>query len=428
MSPEPNSPIQLDYAQVCHLGLVRAENQDAMRVAETPAGPLFVISDGVGGYAGGAEASRIVTTEAATHAHLVPPDGDAMPALVEIVQKLNESVYARGQAGAPHLARMSATLVMALVRTVGPAEAEILNVGDSRGYLCRAERLEQISIDHTAAQVLVEAGNISAEEASTHPQASVLTRSMGQRPEVSPTTRRVLLEPQDLLLLCSDGLHGYVEDAAIRQVLVNRGLTVQAKTDALLKLALEAGGGDNITIQLISVVAVASPRTEIFTARDRLSARTRVQETSRHWSGLRTLAVAVAMAGLMAATMVIGYRWWQSRVPAATAPARIMPTGISSNPAVVPESKPLGTTEAAEPRPAATKPYRPPAQQAERSRAESAPSKAPRERSSAPANLPSAVNDDLDRIRNAGQRAGNKVRRKLPGGVEVQHTNDRPQP
>jgi serine/threonine protein phosphatase PrpC len=429
MIPESNSTTQLEHAEVCHRGLVREENQDAMSVADAPSGQLFVVSDGVGGYAGGAEASRIVTEEAATHAHLLPLTGDAMSALGELAQTVNGKVYAQAQSGAPQLSRMSATVVMALVRTAGPAEAYVLNVGDSRAYLSRAGRLQQLSTDHTAAQVLVDAGTISMEESRTHAQASVLTASMGQRPEISPSITRVLLEPGDLLLLCSDGLHGYVEDEPIEQVLADDSLTVQGKKDALLQLALDAGGGDNIAIQLVSILSVAQPGTEV-TATAGASGRTQDGIASPRPSGLRGFAVAVATAGVIAAASVAGYHWWQFHSTTHTTLPGIVPASVPSRPLSIPAAPP-GPSRGVETRQKSTEPSResaPPMRDTERPATEPTPSGPAAHLPSLPPNLPAAVHGKLDRIITKAQRAGDKVRERLPDRMAPRPDDTSPQP
>jgi hypothetical protein len=127
------------------------------------------------------------------------------------------------------------------------------HVGDSRAYLIRDGQMRKVTNDHSAVQALLNRNLITEAEAKNHPDSSVLTRSLGHRPEVELEIDRILLQSGDALLLCSDGLWGYVEEGDIAAVVTDTSLSVQTTADTLLHQALAAGGHDNIGIQFIRI-------------------------------------------------------------------------------------------------------------------------------------------------------------------------------
>ena len=143
---------------------------------------------------------------------------------------------------------MGTTLVGAFVQG---REASILNVGDSRAYLFDGETLRQVSEDHSYVEEMRRLGRISAEDARTHPQKNLITRAVGVDATVDGDLFEVELRDTDILLLCSDGLTGMVEDEKIAEVLAKAG-TLEDKGRELLTLALEGGGRDNITVALFT--------------------------------------------------------------------------------------------------------------------------------------------------------------------------------
>jgi protein phosphatase len=261
----PRGPLSVSYGEACDRGKVREENQDSIRSAAIPLGDLFIVADGIGGYQGGATASRMVAegflAQLATRPANYPPDH----ALAEACTYTNASIHAAANTGDPAFQRMGSTVVLALVQPGGAAggnsgevasfgpNAWIGHVGDSRAYLIRGGQMSKITNDHSAVQALINRNLITEEEARNHPDASVLTRSLGHRPEVEIEIDRVPLEAGDSLLLCSDGLWGYVADADIAAVATDPNLSVEKIAQYLLDLALSAGGHDNIGIEFIRI-------------------------------------------------------------------------------------------------------------------------------------------------------------------------------
>jgi len=239
------------FAEACDRGLVREENQDSVLHILVALGHLLIVADGIGGYQGGAVASRMVVESFRAHLASLPHDYPAAQAIEEASARANADVIAAASApGAPY-SRMGSTVVLALVQFDAEGfRAWIGHIGDSRAYLVRAGQLSRITNDHSAVQALLNRNLITPEQAINHPDASVLTRSIGHHPKVEIDIEMVPLMPGDSLLLCSDGLWGFVPEEEIQKVAANPALTADAAAKALLQLALNAGGHDNIGIQL----------------------------------------------------------------------------------------------------------------------------------------------------------------------------------
>ena len=148
----------------------------------------------------------------------------------------------------PEFRGMGTTLVAALVQG---GRATILNVGDSRAYLFDGTRLHQLTEDHSYVEEMRRQGRITEADARTHPQKNLITRAVGVEPFVEGDLFEATLAPHEVLLLCSDGLTGMVEDDRIAQTLQS-AQTLAAAGGALLTLALEGGGRDNITVALFT--------------------------------------------------------------------------------------------------------------------------------------------------------------------------------
>lgn len=234
----------------------RSENQDRMTRFPSPFGEVVAVADGMGGMNGGATAAETVVRMLPELLNQMPPSTPPADALKMGVRRINEEVYRLGHGGDPALANMGTTIVVALLRESG--ETLIASVGDSRAYLFRNHALRQLTKDHSAVQSLVDIGAISPEEARNHPESSVLTRAIGQQPDVQlELYPPFLLQPGDGLLICSDGLSGFTSPEAIANIL-RQNADPAAARKALGSLALEAGSDDNITIQYLRVNSAAA--------------------------------------------------------------------------------------------------------------------------------------------------------------------------
>ncbi len=218
---------------------------------------LFVVADGMGGHANGQDASRLAIQTIIDYIlpRLSGGDGLDRNALVQLltdgVQRANQAVF---QSNMQHHADMGTTMTTALV--VGPT-AYVANVGDSRTYLYRDQKLTKITNDHSVVASLVEAGIIKPDDIYTHPKRNQIYRSLGEKPSVEVDSFTVDLRPGDKLLLCTDGLWDMVRDPAIQQIMANPTASPEQTGDALIQAALDGGGEDNIS--LIVVYVTGSP-------------------------------------------------------------------------------------------------------------------------------------------------------------------------
>ncbi len=242
------------FAEECHRGIVREENQDSVRHVRIAMGELLIVADGIGGYQGGATASRMVVEGFHGYLAALPADSPVDRVLRDAATQVNASIIQAANLPDSPYRRMGSTVVLALLQQdAAGLHARIGHIGDSRAYLFRGGQLTRITSDHSAVQALLNRNLITPEQALNHPDASVLTRSLGHKPEVEMDLENVDLLPGDTLLLCSDGLWGYVAEEEIQRVVANPGLNAVAAARALLDLALAAGGQDNIGIELARV-------------------------------------------------------------------------------------------------------------------------------------------------------------------------------
>ncbi len=234
-------------------GRVRPTNQDIYQIEarEDNQTVLLVVCDGMGGANAGNVASRFAA-QAFTESVRSVLDRDLDAAkrqtlLTHALVQANDTVFSLA-GRQPEFRGMGTTLVAALVQG---DQATILNVGDSRAYLFDGTRLHQLTEDHSYVEEMRRQGRITEADARTHPQKNLITRAVGVEPDVEGDLFEARLAPGEILLLCSDGLTGMVEDQAIAQTL-KEARTLALAGDALLTLALEGGGRDNITVALFT--------------------------------------------------------------------------------------------------------------------------------------------------------------------------------
>lgn len=225
----------------------RPENEDAF-LAEHP---VFVVADGMGGYEAGELAAQMVVMafrslgaresieveditlcleEAALQVMAIPLQRDVSAGTTVAAVVVGE------QAGAPYWL--------------------VANLGDSRIYRLQGGELNQVSVDHSEVQELVETGAITTAEARVSPRRHVVTRALGPQPDVEPDFWLLPAQSQDRILLCSDGLTGELEDAQIHQVLATES-DPQRAAELLVNQALQAGGRDNVTVVVIDAIGAA---------------------------------------------------------------------------------------------------------------------------------------------------------------------------
>jgi serine/threonine protein phosphatase PrpC len=276
---------ELRWGAATHPGQIRPQNEDNLLVDDT----VFVVADGMGGHEAGEVASEMAVDHIAES--LADNPLPSAQQFVDIVNSANQTIFraavsdpARHGMGTtvtaiaviadPHAGRGAPNIdahdpdsgdaggeteietpgdVTPVVPAEPPEALVLANVGDSRTYLFRHERLRRVTVDHNYVQELVATGHISEDEARTHPRRNIITRALGIEPDVKVDWWTLPLIRGDRFLLCSDGLVDYVVDVDIASTLTLES-DPQVAADRLVDKANEAGGGDNITIIVLDVL------------------------------------------------------------------------------------------------------------------------------------------------------------------------------
>jgi PPM family protein phosphatase len=247
------SQVELHHGAATDVGSVRETNEDAFLVAP----PVFVVADGMGGHEAGDVASRIVVEEFAALAEAGYEPTEAPAAVAATLQSAQRRIAEFAADGGTGPRRTPGTTVVAalLVEDEGAPAWLLVNLGDSRIYAVSHGRLRQVSTDHSVVQELVDAGQISQEQAAEHPDRHVITRALGG-PRLEPADYFLLpVDEIDRLLLCSDGISGLVPDDEIARVL-GESPDPRDAADRLVAAALAAGGDDNATAVVVDVVGL----------------------------------------------------------------------------------------------------------------------------------------------------------------------------
>jgi PPM family protein phosphatase len=228
-------------------GLVRSVNQDDYHM-DDPGGRFFIVADGMGGHAGGQEASRIATQEIQNYLNCNWNSEESSESLLEnAFLKANQAIL-QDQAKHPERADMGTTAVVVLLRDEQPLCAHI---GDSRLYRLRGSKLNQITEDHTWVARAMKLGDITSDQARVHPWRHVLSKCLGREDVRQVDVQPFDLQPSDRLLLCSDGLTEELPDHLIAGHLKNIRACDRAAT-ALVDAAKDHGGRDNITVVIVA--------------------------------------------------------------------------------------------------------------------------------------------------------------------------------
>ncbi len=229
-----------EHAELTDTGRQRRANQDAYLARA----PLFVVADGMGGAQAGEIASQ--TAIEVLSAGITSAGGSLEQRLSQAVQQANAQIHSLSVAD-DERAGMGTTVTAAYI---GEDAVTLVHVGDSRCYRWRDEALERLTDDHSLVEEMVRQGQLTPEQAADHPQRSIITRALGPEAVVTPDSQTVGARDGDLLLLCSDGLTTMISDDEIAAVLA-ADQPLRAAAKALIALANEAGGRDNITVVLL---------------------------------------------------------------------------------------------------------------------------------------------------------------------------------
>lgn len=245
----------IEASSLTDVGLQRADNEDSFLYWEPDTneeflrkGRLAIVADGMGGYEGGQEASRLAVE---TVRHIYDRDfaGDPQSVLLVAFQSAHDAIHRYGFEH-PQFHGLGTTCT---ALSIVDRQLWFAHVGDSRLYLVRAGSISRLTRDHSYVGRLVESGIVRSEDAESHPQRHILTAALGSGREVIPHApeQPLTLEDNDILILCTDGLWGLVSDQDIARV-----AQAHPPADAcmrLVRMALERGGPDNITVQVLRV-------------------------------------------------------------------------------------------------------------------------------------------------------------------------------
>lgn len=232
-------------------------NEDHYGEGKSRFGLLAIVCDGMGGHAGGKEASTLATATVFEEVDAAPEGCGPAEALKRAIEIANRKVYALGQSGMH--GRPGSTIVALLFHKGG---AEVAHVGDSRIYLVRGVECMQITRDHSAVQLMVDAGVITPEQAKVHPEANKITRALGIEAEVEVEVRPhpFAYAPGDTFVLCSDGLSDLLEPEDLVRLV--GGVPLAQAAGQLVDLANARGGHDNITALLVRAKGGSSASSE----------------------------------------------------------------------------------------------------------------------------------------------------------------------
>ena len=244
----------MEAAGATHVGRVRASNQDAYLC--DPDEGTFIVADGMGGHAGGEIASQLAINEIRAYIQskqselsakmMRHPDSRILSMLTKAVNFASTRIYERALEQ-PFLKGMGTTATVAMVRDKHLYHA---HVGDSRLYLVRSSFIYQLTHDHSLVSEQVRAGLLTEEEAELHHLRNVITRSVGYQEEEDVDVSCLALEDGDLIVMCSDGLHGKIGDRELSDIIKTNG---PASCQPLIDQANLRGGEDNITVVVVKV-------------------------------------------------------------------------------------------------------------------------------------------------------------------------------
>ena len=248
--------VQLHSGAATDVGRVREINQDAYLASP----PVFVVADGMGGHRGGEVASSIVVEEFARlagHGYDSTRGTEVVnECLAESQRRIREYGEAHRGEGEPDWYAGTTVVAALLCEDEEGPKWLLANLGDSRVYRVHDHALEQVSVDHSVVQELMDAGEIDAEAAAVHPERHVITRALGGPVLRDPDFFVVPLASASRVVLCSDGVTGMIDDAEIEEIL-GASADPRDAADRIVAAAVHAGGQDNATAVVVDVVGLA---------------------------------------------------------------------------------------------------------------------------------------------------------------------------
>jgi len=239
----------MEFRVVCNKGRVRENNEDAYKIYD-PKDETFsfcIVADGMGGHNGGEIASNLAVNELARYVldlYKKQYINKEEQLLEDAIKHANRKVFTKAQQ-TPHLLGMGTTLTVAFFKN---GYAYIGNIGDSRAYLFRNNKITQLTLDHSYVAELVRKGKLTKREARHHPQKNMITRAVGTEKDIEVDVFYQKLIPDDVIILCTDGLTNMLDDEEIANILRDSGF--DESPQKLVDAANEKGGYDNITVIL----------------------------------------------------------------------------------------------------------------------------------------------------------------------------------
>lgn len=225
------------------VGLRRSTNQDTVRVCEDL--KLCIVADGMGGYKGG-EIASLLAADAIEQTIRDNDHGDMRELLKRAIINANRTIYLKA-CDEPDLKGMGTTVSLVYL---DENQIHIAHVGDSRVYFIN-DGIKQMTMDHTLVENLIARGEIDRSQAKVHPKRNVITRAVGSDPDVDIDYAVYNSEETQKVLICSDGLTGRIDDQEIFEIVDTN--TVEKAVDALIQLANDRGGSDNISVVIIEI-------------------------------------------------------------------------------------------------------------------------------------------------------------------------------
>ena len=244
--PDAQGTIRVVSSATTHVGHVRATNEDSMLAHP----PIYLVADGMGGHNAGEVASAITVEE---FERLTLQENVSVEQLGDALTSAGDRIAAltgEAQQGAGTTVALVASMVLD-----GVGYWVVLNLGDSRVYRLSGEIFEQVSVDHSVVQELMDRGDLTAAEAEVHPYRHMVTRALGAGPDSEPDYWLIPAEVGDRMLICSDGLTNEVEDASIERAL-RSPRDVRTIGEDLVQLALDSGGRDNVSVVIVEAVEI----------------------------------------------------------------------------------------------------------------------------------------------------------------------------
>jgi serine/threonine protein phosphatase PrpC len=258
MAEWSSAGVVVDYGERTDPGLEPSKqiNEDCCGGAATGLGLLAVLCDGMGGHEAGERASRAALDTIVQRISGAQASAEPQSELTRAIESANRAVYALG-GQAPQGVRPGSTVVVALL---SGNQLVCAHVGDSRAYLTRAGYAHRLTRDHSVVEELLQTGALHPDQAAAHPDAHHITRALGMSPDIDVTVSAAIeIDVDDVVLLCSDGLTDLVQDEEIAHVLTE-AQSAESASRALVALANQRGGHDNITVQVLRILKCQGSR------------------------------------------------------------------------------------------------------------------------------------------------------------------------